>query len=204
MQAAFSTIFWGPIRVLKGALPSMRARKSGLIIYIGSIFGFYPCPSGAMYCCPKAASEMLQTLLSIELAPFNIRTITITAGLYRTSVMANSKQPSGGFSEEYMTAGGVLPEIVGTVGKILQDPESTMPGDPAKFGARIVDIVDGTGWGAGQEKRSNFLFGRDAVKMSSQRMQWLTEDFNATRDLAYSTDFKGNTSGGVAVTVDMI
>lgn len=45
MLAAFNTNFWGPIRVLKGALPSMRARKSGTIIYIGSIFGFYPCVS---------------------------------------------------------------------------------------------------------------------------------------------------------------
>ncbi|KAJ9604873.1 hypothetical protein H2200_010988 [Cladophialophora chaetospira] len=204
MQAAFNTMFWGPIRVLKGALPSMRARKSGIIIYIGSIFGFYPCPTGAMYTSPKAAAEMLQSTLGVELAPFNIRTITINAGLYRTNVMTNTKMPAAGFNEAYMTSGGILPDVMGTVGKIIQDPESNMPGDPAKFGARIVDIVDGTGWGAGQEKRSNFLFGRDAVKMSSQKMQWLTEDFNATRDLAYSTDFEGSTSDGVAVVADMI
>ncbi len=157
-----------------------------------------------MYAAPKAASEMLQSILGLELAPFNIRTINITAGLYRTGVLANSTQPANGFSADYLSSGGSYPEILGTVGKIIQDPEGTMPGDPKKFAERIVDVVDGTGLGGGHEKRFNFLFGRDAVKMSSQKMEWLTEDFKASREIAYSTDFEGNTSDGVAVITDMI
>lgn len=204
MQAAYSTNFWGPIRVLKGALPSMRARKSGTIIYIGSIFGFYPCPAGSMYASAKAASDMLQSCLGLELAPFNIRTINIVAGLYRTNVLTNSTQPASGFSADYLSSGGVLPEILGTMGKILQDPETNMPGDPKKFAERIVDVVDGTGLAEGHEKCFNFLFGRDAVKMAEQKMEWLAKDFKATREIAYSTDFEGNTSDGVAVLSDMI
>src|ERR1700761_6338574 len=204
MQNAFNTNFWGPVRVLKGALPSMRARKAGTIIHIGSIFGFYPCPAGAMYACPKAASDMLQSLLGIELAPFNIRTIPIIAGSYRTNVLTNSVQPAGGFSEVSMTSGGVISEVMGTVGKMIEDPETNMPGDPAKFGERIVQVVDGTGLAKGHDKCSRFLFGRDAVKMSSHQMQWLAEDFAATRELAYSTDFDGHSSDGVAVLVDVV
>ena len=202
MQKAFDTQFWGPIRVLKGALPQMRARKSGTIVYISSIFGFYSCPSLAMYSGPKAASDMLQQSLAIELAPFNIRTLSIVAGLYRTGVLTNSKKPANGFSEATMA--GAVAESLGHVGKIVADPQANMPGDPAKFGQRIVEIVDGTGLGKGLEKCSNFLFGRDAVKMSAMKMQKLAEDFAASNAIAHSTDFEGHTSDGVYTVAEIV
>jgi len=78
----------------------MRAKKAGTIIYTSSIFAFYPCPSAAMYSSPKAAADMMQTILAVELAPFNIRTVSIVAGLYRTGVLSSSVLPAKGFSED--------------------------------------------------------------------------------------------------------
>lgn len=202
MDKAFQTNFWGPIRVLKGALPAMKARKSGTIVYISSIFGFTSCPSGAMYNCPKAAVDMLQSTIGIELASWNIRPVTITAGLYKTKVLENSKQPINGFSEADMTP--IKAEVLGTVGKMVADPDANMPGDPTKFAQRVVEIVDGTGMGKGLEKCTRFLFGKDAVQMSSEKMEELSRDFAATRDIACSTDFEGHTAKGVAVVTEMI
>ncbi|KAL2424384.1 Oxidoreductase claN [Exophiala dermatitidis] len=198
MQAAMDTNFWGPIRVLKGALPSMRARKSGTIVSISSIFAFYPCPGGAMYSCPKAAQDALQSILGKELASFNIRTVIINAGLYKTNVLVNSKQPSNGFSESYLAP---LGPVLNTVGTLVQDP-SQMPGDPTKFGERIVDVVDGTGLAKGLENTSRFWFGRDAVKLSSIVMKELEESFKESNAIATSTDFEGHTGDGVAVVSD--
>ena len=203
MQNGYDTMFWGPIRVLKGALPAMKARKSGTIVTTSSIFGFYPVPGGALYGSPKTALDLVQDTLKVELKPFNIRPISIIAGLYRTNVLINSKQPQKGFSESTMVAGSVVPEVLGSVGKLVQDPEG-MPGDPAKFGERVVQIVDGTGLGKGHEKTTRFLLGRDAVKLSTIKMEELAKDFKATREIAYSTDFEGNTTDGVGIIADMV
>lgn len=202
MDKAFQTNFWGPIRVLKGALPAMKARKSGTIVYISSIFGFTACPNGAMYNCPKAAVDMLQSTMGIELATYNIRPVTITAGLYKTKVLENSKQPTNGFSEADMTP--IKVELLGTMGQMIADPDSMMPGDPAKFAQRIVEIVDSRGMGKGLEKCTRFLFGKDAVQMSSEKMDELSRDFATSRDIACSTDFEGTTAKGVAVVTEMV
>ncbi|KAK5065115.1 hypothetical protein LTR84_000951 [Exophiala bonariae] len=194
MKDAMETNFWGPVRVVQGALPGMRARKSGTIVSISSILGFYPCPAGVLYSCPKAAQDMLQSVLKSELAVFNIRTITITAGLYRTGVITASKLPAAGITEDY---------LAGSVGKCLQDSgkfaqdASDIPGDPEKFGERIVEVVDSTGLASGLEKTSRFLFGKDAIQLSKLRMAELAEDFKNSEDIAASTDFEGHTGRGV-------
>src|SRR5689334_12741670 len=101
MKEAMETNFWGPVRVIQGVLPTMRARKSGTIVSNSSILGFYPCPGGVLYSCPKAAQDMLLSILKSELAIFNIRTITINAGLFRTAVLSSSKLPAAGITEDY-------------------------------------------------------------------------------------------------------
>lgn len=195
------TNFWGPVRVVQGVLPSMRARKPGTIVSISSILAFYPCPAGALYCCPKAAQDMLQSILKSELAVFNIRAITISAGLYRTGVVKSSKIPAAGFNEGY---------LAGSVGKSLQDSgkfvqdAGGIPGDPDKFGERIVEVVDGTGLGAGLEKTSRFLFGKDSIHLSRLKMAELAEDFKNTEEIAASTDFEGHTGRGVGSISDYL
>jgi len=98
---------------------------------------------------------------------------------------------------------GAVAGLMGEIGKINANPEE-MPGDPAKFGERVVEIVDGTGMGKGLEKCSKFLFGRDAVKMSSIKMKQLAEDFSASEAIANSTDFEGSTSDGVYTVAEIV
>ncbi|KIX09095.1 uncharacterized protein Z518_00173 [Rhinocladiella mackenziei CBS 650.93] len=121
MQAAMNTDFWGPIRVLKGILTSIKAHN-----------------------CSKATYDMLQSVLSTERPAYNIRIIFITAGLYKDS----SKQPSSGFSEAYLTTSAG--QVMGLVDKYMQDPDQREPGDLVKFGDRNVEIVDGSGLGKGE------------------------------------------------------
>jgi len=201
IQAAMDVNFMGPIRVLKGALPSMKARKSGTIVSISSIWGFCPCPAGAAYNCPKTAHDMLQNVLSAELSSSNIHTVIITAGGYRTNVLVNSKQPVNGFSESTMST--PVAQLLNEVDKLIQNPEEHVAGDPEKFGKRIVEIVDGSGMGRGLEKNSRFLLGRDALKASGFTMKSLTDSFKASEDIASSTDFEGYKDPSVATSSDI-
>ncbi|OQD90746.1 hypothetical protein PENANT_c001G09105 [Penicillium antarcticum] len=57
IETQFNTNVYGPVRVLKGALPFMRARKSGTIVNISSSAGVDGLPACAMYAGTKFALE---------------------------------------------------------------------------------------------------------------------------------------------------
>lgn len=57
IEHQFSTNVYGPVRVLKGVLPFMRAQKSGTIVNISSSAGLDGLPTCAMYAGTKFALE---------------------------------------------------------------------------------------------------------------------------------------------------
>lgn len=57
IEAQFSTNVYGPVRVLKGVLPFMRARRSGTVVNISSSAGIDGLPTCAMYAGTKFALE---------------------------------------------------------------------------------------------------------------------------------------------------
>lgn len=63
IENQFSTNVYGPVRVLKGILPFMRARKSGTIVNISSSAGIDGLPTCAMYAGTKFALEGESTML---------------------------------------------------------------------------------------------------------------------------------------------
>lgn len=63
IEAQFNTNVYGPVRVLKGVLPFMRARKSGTVVNVSSSAGIDALPACAMYAGSKFALEGWFTLL---------------------------------------------------------------------------------------------------------------------------------------------
>lgn len=57
IESQFSTNVYGPVRVLKGALPFMRSQKSGAVVNISSSAGLDGRPGCAMYAGTKFALE---------------------------------------------------------------------------------------------------------------------------------------------------
>ncbi|KAJ7437216.1 putative short-chain oxidoreductase [Mycena galericulata] len=84
--AQFSTNFFGVINVTNAFLPHFRARKSGTIVNISSQGSALCVPGAGIYCASKAAVEAITDTWAHELAPFNIRCISVLPGAFRTSV----------------------------------------------------------------------------------------------------------------------
>jgi NAD(P)-dependent dehydrogenase (short-subunit alcohol dehydrogenase family) len=63
----FETNFYGALRSVRAALPSMRARGSGRIVVVGSLAGRAPIPFQAHYSASKAALDALVMALRNEL-----------------------------------------------------------------------------------------------------------------------------------------
>lgn len=88
-RLAFETNVFGPQRVLRAALPAMRARKAGLVFNISSQLGRVVVPGGGHYSATKFALEALSEQLAYELAPRGIEVCVIEPGGYPTRVWVN-------------------------------------------------------------------------------------------------------------------
>jgi len=91
VRETFETNVFGVVRMCQLVLPGMRARRSGLIVTIGSAAGLVTPPTGCPYAMTKYAVESLCDALRPEVAPFGIGVTLIQPGAVRTRFMANGE-----------------------------------------------------------------------------------------------------------------
>jgi NAD(P)-dependent dehydrogenase (short-subunit alcohol dehydrogenase family) len=84
----FETNFFGPIEVMKAALPQMRKQQSGLIINITSIAGYMGLPYRSIYSASKGALELITEALRMEVKSFGIQITNIAPGDFATNIAA--------------------------------------------------------------------------------------------------------------------
>jgi NAD(P)-dependent dehydrogenase (short-subunit alcohol dehydrogenase family) len=85
-EQQFATNVFGPLRVNRAFLPSMRERRSGLIGFVSSVVGRMIMPFGGIYTASKWALEALAETSSYELAPFGIDVAIVEPGAYATEI----------------------------------------------------------------------------------------------------------------------
>ncbi|MCJ1325253.1 hypothetical protein MMC10_001915 [Thelotrema lepadinum] len=217
----FDINVYGPLRVIKGALPVFRERyrkhraenpsgdpdpktpitaESALstIINISSAAGIVGIQTRTLYSASKFALEGATESLSLELAPFRIRTLLVVPGAFKTNFSSNSLlYPANGFGAEYMAPGNVVGDTV----RMHQDmgARSMLRGDPAKAGERVVEWVEGRGLGA-RVKGLRMVLGVDGLGRVREKVRVLERcvEENGAMDgegerenLAGSTDLEG-------------
>jgi NAD(P)-dependent dehydrogenase (short-subunit alcohol dehydrogenase family) len=90
IEQLFSLNAFGPIRVCKAVLPSMRARRSGLIIFVTSTLGRVLPRRGGLYPATKWAAEGLAESLCYQVAPFGVDVAILEPGSFPTPAMSKS------------------------------------------------------------------------------------------------------------------
>ena len=81
----FQTNTFSPLSIAQQVVPSMKAQGAGLVVNIGSISGFVSTPFAGAYCASKAALHSLSEVMRMELAPFNIKVVTVQPGAISSS-----------------------------------------------------------------------------------------------------------------------
>jgi len=84
----FETNFFGPIEVMKAALPQMRKQNSGLIINITSIAGYMGLPYRSVYSASKGALELITEALRMEVKSFGVEITNVAPGDFATNIAA--------------------------------------------------------------------------------------------------------------------
>src|SRR6201996_6414098 len=81
----------GALRVAQAALPQMRARGDGKLLFMSSVVGRVVLPLGAAYAATKWALEALVEALAIEVAPFGVRAGLLEPGAVSSGALDNVK-----------------------------------------------------------------------------------------------------------------
>ncbi|PYH94022.1 short-chain dehydrogenase/reductase SDR [Aspergillus ellipticus CBS 707.79] len=183
IQLQFSTNVFGPVRVLKGVLPFMRAQKSGTVVNVGSIAGLDGLPCCAMYAGTKFALEGMSESLSRELKPFGIRVILVEPGLFRTKFLSTFAVPAAGLTQDYI--GTPLDESL----QAFRNHDGTQKGDPLKGAQRILEVVTQTGMAVGTDDVLRVPLGPDCFNRFQTKCDALQKNLSKMKEIAHSTDY---------------
>ncbi|MFI5932768.1 SDR family NAD(P)-dependent oxidoreductase [Actinoplanes sp. NPDC051494] len=171
----FDVQIFGVWNVLRAVLPDLRAAGSGHIVNISSILGLTAFPGWGLYSAGKYALEGLSESLATEVAGLGIKVTIIEPGYTRTDFLRTS---SLGLPERVAEGYDAIREMTEAH---LAMP-GTQLGDPVKVVAAIIEVA------VGGKAPLHQLLGSDSYGLAKGRVAALTDDIEAGRELALSTD----------------
>src|SRR5215831_20193408 len=102
-ERLFRTNLFGPVRLTKELLPSMRAAGRGRIVVVSSQGGIRGMPSISAYCAAKGALERWAEALAEEVAPFGLGVSILVSGMFRTDILTEQTPHYGDLNGPYAT-----------------------------------------------------------------------------------------------------
>ena len=174
------TLLFGPMNLVRAALPTMRKQRSGLLLTISSTAGI----AGGLLCTAYAAAkfgvEGWMESLAPEIAPFGIHTMLVEPGFFRTELLTNDSTtfapPSiDDYAERTKETVAAWSSMDGKQG-----------GDPAKLADALVQLA------ALREPPGRFAAGADAVQTFEAKASTLLTQANAHRELSSSLSHDGS------------
>src|SRR5260221_4641531 len=109
-KVIFDTNVIGLLRVTRAVLPSMRQKRDGLIINIGSILGRVTFPFLGIYGASKFAVEALTDSLRYEVSQLGVEVVEGQPSGYPTNFFASIQTPAGIEVTDSYGEGGHIPD----------------------------------------------------------------------------------------------
>ena len=136
----FDVNVFGVQRVNRAVLPSMRARGSGLILYVSSVMGRVVLPFAASYTASKYALEGLAETYRYELSGLGIDSVVVEPGGFGTNFLENVAFAG---DEERIASYGELAETPkqfwGGFDQMLSSDDAP---DPQRVADAVVSLIE--------------------------------------------------------------
>jgi NAD(P)-dependent dehydrogenase (short-subunit alcohol dehydrogenase family) len=178
IEQQIATNLYGPMNVTRAVLPIMRKNKFGHIISISSIAGLVGTEYTSAYNASKFALEGWMESLSLEVAPFGIKTTVVEPGYFRTELLepASTTWSESAIEDYAERSAAYRSAFEGVNGK--------QPGDPAKLADTLIRLA------SQEEPPKRWLAGEDAVRDAEKKISELQQQINAYRDLSTSLAYE--------------
>ena len=144
-KAIFDTNVIGLLRVTRAVLPSMRQKRDGLIINLGSILGRVTFPFVGIYGASKFAVEALTDSLRYEVSQLGVEVVEVQPSGYPTNFFTNLQSPaSTEVTKSYGEVGQIPDAMVKTLVASLEGDDAPNPHDVAEAIAKLVGQSKGS------------------------------------------------------------
>lgn len=165
----FEVNVFGVQRVIRATLPTLRTKRSGLVINVGSILGRVTIPFFGLYGASKCAMEGMTDSYRYELSQLGIDVVLVQPSAYPTNMYAAAQQPT---DADVIKAYGEVAEIPG---KILKTFSNLFQGDngpnPQDVATAIDKIVSTPAGSRPDRVVVGLPFGSDAVNTAVAPIQ---------------------------------
>ncbi|NYT42565.1 SDR family NAD(P)-dependent oxidoreductase [Sphingomonas sp. R-74633] len=176
VQRLFDVDLFGPFRLIRTALPYLRAQGSGHIVNITSIAGRAPNSGSGLYAAAKFALEGLSAALAQEVAPLGIHVTAVAPGAFRTDFLSDHSIRKSGADVAYaQSAGRSAAALSAMAGKQL--------GDPRRAAAAILTLADSS------NPPLHLLLGSDALARARAKLDAVIDEIDNWEVVTRSTDF---------------
>ena len=183
IEHLFEINVFGPFRLIRAALPLLRAQGNGHIVNITSIAGRAPMAGSGAYAAAKSAMEGLSESLAQEVGPLGIKVTAVALGGFRTDFLSDhSIRRSSATGEAYAgTVGRALAHLADMAGKQI--------GDPARGATAILAAVDA------EIPPLHLLLGSDALRRAREKEDAMIEETDQWEAVTRSTDYPAQAQG---------
>ncbi|WP_449432630.1 oxidoreductase [Pseudomonas putida] len=177
VRRLFEVNVFTPIRIVRTALPYLRAQGNGHIMNITSIAGRAPGVGSAIYAATKFALEGFSASLAQEVEPLGIRVTAVAPGQFRTDFLAENSVQKSADKVDYSPA-------VTAALAAMSELNHQQLGDPKLAAQAIVDTANST------IPPLHLLLGSDALVRARGKLKALEEEIAAWEEVTVGTDFK--------------
>jgi NADP-dependent 3-hydroxy acid dehydrogenase YdfG len=141
----FDTNVIGLLRVTRAVLPSMRQKRDGLIINIGSVLGRVTFPFLGIYGASKFAVEALTDSLRYEVSQLGVEVVEVQPSGYPTNFFASIQTPAGTeVTKSYGEVGQIPDAMFKSFMSKFEGKDAPNPHDVAEAVARLVGQSKGS------------------------------------------------------------
>jgi NAD(P)-dependent dehydrogenase (short-subunit alcohol dehydrogenase family) len=177
IQRNFATIVFGAIHLIRAALPTLRAQRSGRIINISAAAAISNYAGFSIYGGAKYALEGISEALAAEVKPLGIKVTLVQPGPFRTDFISRSME----------TAPSSLGDYAGSVGKFaafLQKMDGHQPGDPAKAAEAIRQLSEM------ENPPLRLMLGKYALEKTERVLKGRQRELESVKELRLATEYE--------------
>jgi len=139
----FEVNFYGVLRTYNAVLPSMRARRDGLIINLSTGASGFTVPFMVPYMASKFAMESLTEGFQAELKDYGIENVSIQSGVYPTEMNTGVKPGVNADKEDIVAAyGSAAVDAFNAVGTALFGKMAEFKMDPQTIADGVLELIN--------------------------------------------------------------
>ncbi len=173
---SFETNFFGALRVMRAALPILRAQRRGHFVNISAAAAIANYPGFSIYGATKCALEGASESLAAEVRPLGLKVTIVQPGPFRTDFISRSLERALDRIADYeATSGKFL--------RFLETMSGRQPGDPAKAADAIIAAV------ALEHPPLRLVLGKYAIEKARRKFVSAGRELDAGSAAGLATDF---------------